>query len=510
MIAPLTPLDFLARTASVFRDRTAVVEGGRRFTYALFQERVQRLAGALRDRGIGPGDRIAVLAPNCAAALEAHFGPMLLGAVVVMLNTRLASEELCWILKHCGAKVLIADPELHPLVAAAPVEHIVVDYESMLDAARPLPWPAPPADENASIAINYTSGTTGLPKGVMYTHRGAWVNAIGEIVEHGLNARSVYLWTLPMFHCNGWCFTWAVTAVGGRHICLRRPDAAEALRLIEEEGVTHLCGAPVVVASLAQLCATRGVRFSRPLKIVTAGAPPSPAVIRAAEEAGAEIAHAYGLTETYGPHTICAWNPEWDDLPPAERAQIKARQGVPYLVAGTDLRVVDDHMNDVPADRSTMGEVLMRGNNVMLGYYDNEKATQESFAGGWFHSGDLAAVHPDGYIEIRDRKKDIVISGGENISSIEVEKVLADHPAVAEVAIVAAPDEKWGEVPKAYIGLKPGTSATAEELIGWCRDRMAHFKAPKYVEFGPLPRTATGKVRKNELRTRAREVEAGL
>ena len=341
----------------------------------------------------------------------------------------------------------------------------------------------------------------------MFSHRGAWVNALGELVEHGLNQRSVYLWTLPMFHCNGWCFTWAVTAAGGRHVCMPRPDPAEALRLIEAEGVTHLCGAPVVVASLAQHCARRIVR--RPLRIVTAGAPPPPAVLRAAEDMGAEITHAYGLTETYGPHTVCAWKPEWDALPAAERAQLKARQGVAYLVAGTDLRVIDRDMNDVPADGETMGEVLMRGNNVMLGYYDNPEATAEAFRGGWFHSGDLAVVHPDGYIELRDRMKDIVISGGENISSIEVEKVIADHPAVAEAAIVAAPDAKWGEVPKAYVGLKPGAAVTAAELIEWCRERMAHFKCPKHVEFGPLPRTATGKVRKNELRARARELGVG-
>jgi fatty-acyl-CoA synthase len=308
-----------------------------------------------------------------------------------------------------------------------------------------------------------------------------------------------------MFHCNGWCFPWAITAVGGRHVCIRRPDPAEVLGLIETEGVTHLCGAPVVVASLAQFCAARGVRFTRPLKIVTAGAPPAPAVIRAAEDAGIEIAHAYGLTETYGPHTICAWNPAWDGLGSEERAQIKARQGVPYLVAGTDLRVTDERMREVPHDGITMGEVLMRGNNVMLGYYANPEATAEAFDGGWFHSGDLAVVHPDGYIELRDRKKDIVISGGENISSIEVEKVLCDHPAVAEAAIVAAPDEQWGETPLAYVGLKPGAEATAEDLMAWCRERLAHFKCPRRVVFGALPRTATGKVRKNELRARARQ-----
>ena len=514
MISPLTPLDFLARSAVVYPEAIAVVDGDRRFTYAEFQGRVDLLASALENLGVGPGDRVAVLAPNGAMAIEAHFGPMRIDAVLVMLNTRLQSQELSWILHHCGAKVLLVDPQFRHLVESAPVEHLIDDYEGLLGgvagkaAHRQAKPPVPQLDENACIAINYTSGTTGFPKGVMYTHRGAWVNAIGELTEHGLNQRSVYLWTLPMFHCNGWCFSWAVTAAGARHVCLPRPEPAEMVRLIEAEGVTHLCGAPVVVASLAQYCAAGGIRFSHPLRIVTAGAPPPPAVIRAAEETGAEISHVYGLTETYGPHTICAWKPAWDQRPLGERAQIKARQGVPYLVAGTDLRVVDHHVCDVPADGETMGEVLMRGNNVMLGYYDNPKATDEAFAGGWFHSGDLAVVHPDGYIELRDRMKDIVISGGENISSIEVEKVLADHPAVAEVAIVAAPHSKWGEVPKAYVALKPGASVTAGELIAWCRQRLAHFKCPGDVEFGALPRTATGKIRKNELRARTRETGA--
>ncbi|HEY1494554.1 MAG TPA: AMP-binding protein [Candidatus Solibacter sp.] len=504
MIAPLTPLDFLARSAYTWRDRVAVVDGDRRFTHSEFAARVQAQAAALLALGVQPGDRVAVLAPNGAMALEAHFAPMSIGAVLVMLNTRLAAGELAWILNHCGAKVLLVDPQLAPLVAGIPVEHIIADYENLLSSAPSRYTPVPVTDENACIAINYTSGTTGFPKGVMYTHRGAWVNALGEITEHGLTQRSVYLWTLPMFHCNGWCFPWAVTAAGGRHICIRQPDPREMVALIQAEGVTHLCGAPVVVSSLAQFCAANHVKFQHPLRIVTAGAPPPPAVIRAAEETGAEICHAYGLTETYGPHTICSWNPEWDTRPAPERALLKARQGVAYMVAGTDLRVVDLQMNDVPTDGETMGEVLMRGNNVMLGYYANPKATEDAFLGGWFHSGDLAVVHPDGYIELRDRMKDIVISGGENISSIEVEKTLADHPAVAEVAIVAVPDEKWGEVPKAYVGLKPGRSATAEELIAWCRERMAHFKAPKLVEFGPLPRTATGKIRKNQLRAQAK------
>jgi fatty-acyl-CoA synthase len=303
-----------------------------------------------------------------------------------------------------------------------------------------------------------------------------------------------------MFHCNGWCFTWAVTAVGARHACLRQPDPAKVVELIRQEGVTHLCGAPVVVSTLTQYCAANGIRFDRGLKIVTAGAAPSPAVIRATEEIAADLAHAYGLTETYGPHTVCAWRTEWNSLAPQDRAQLKARQGVPYLIAGTDLRVVDSAMRDVPRDGTTMGEVIMRGNNVMLGYFNLPEATAKAFEGGWFHSGDLAVMHPDGYIEIRDRAKDIVISGGENVSSIEVEKVLYEHPAVLEAAVVGVPDEKWGEVPKAFVGLKPATQASAEELIEFCRARLAHFKCPKEVEFGPLPRTATGKIRKNELR----------
>ena len=509
MLSPLTPLEFLVRSASVYRDRIAVVDHERSFTYGEFHQRAQRLAAALQGLGLVAGDRVAVLGFNGVMPLEAHFGPMLIGAVLVILNLRLAAPELAWILQHSGARVLLVDPELRHLAPKNTGLQVIEEYERFLaEAALPLS-PAPITDENALIAINYTSGTTGFPKGVMFSHRGAWVNAMGELAEHNLDARTVYLWTLPMFHCNGWCFTWAVTAAGGRHICLRKPDPAEVVRLIEAEGVTHLCGAPVVVASLAQYCAERGIRFSRPLRIVTAGAPPTPAVIRAAEETGAELSHVYGLTETYGPHTICLPKPEWQDMAPADRAQVKARQGVAYLIAGTGLRVVDDHMSDVPPDGVTMGEVLMRGNNVMLGYYESPEATAEAFAGGWFHSGDLAVVHPDGYIELRDRKKDIVISGGENISSIEVEKVLADHPAVAEVAIVAMPDAKWGEVPKAYVGLKPGASVTCEELAAWCRTRLAHFKCPQVVEFGPLPRTATGKIRKNELRARTREKQAG-
>jgi len=502
MKSVLTPVDFLARSAWVYRDRIAVVDGDRRFTYAELNERVHRQASALRALGVGPGDRVAVLAPNSVAALESHFGVPMAGAVLVMLNTRLQAAELAWILDHCEARIAIADPQL---AAGLPqTVHAITDYEGFLATGECPAAGLPAPEEDGCIAINYTSGTTGVPKGVMYTHRGAYLNALGELMEHGLNSGSVYLWTLPMFHCNGWCFPWAVTAAGARHVCLRQVDAQKMVELIRAEGVTHMCGAPVVVSTLTQYCAAQGIRFAGALKIVTAGAPPTPAVIRAAEEVGADLAHVYGLTETYGPHSICAWRPEWDALSAAERARLRARQGVPYIVAGTDLRVVNAQMRDVPSDGQTMGEVAMRGNNVMLGYYKNPEATGEALRGGWFCSGDLAVMHPDGYIELRDRKKDIVISGGENVSSIEVEKVLAEHPAVLEAAVVAAPDEKWGEVPKAYIGLKPGQTATAEELIEFCRARLAHFKCPKQVEFGALPRTVTGKIRKNELRARMR------
>ena len=498
MRSPLSPLDLLARSAYVYRDKIAVVDGDRRFTYAEFNTRVHKLASALRDAGVEKGDRVAVLAPNTPMALEPHFAVPMIGAVLVMLNTRLQESELTWIMNHCGAKVLLRDPQL----ALAFDGITVTDYDAFLETGDAPLIHQPTTDEDDMICINYTSGTTGFPKGVMFTYRGAYLNALGEMMELGLNESSVYLWTVPMFHCNGWCFTWAVTGAGSRHVMLRQVDPVRIVELIQRERVTHLCGAPVVIGSLTQYCANNGIRFEHGLKILMAGAPPSPAVIRAAGEMGADIEHAYGLTETYGPHTICAWQKDWDALPMAERAQRKARQGVGYIIAGTDVRVVDWDMNDVAADGQTMGEVIMRGNNVMLGYYGNPEATEEAFRGGWFHSGDLAVMHPDGYLEVRDRKKDIVISGGENISSIEVEKIIYDHPAVLEAAIVAMPDEKWGEVPKAFVTLKDGQSATAEEIIAFCRARIAHFKCPKHIEFGPLPKTATGKIRKNELRSR--------
>ena len=513
MNSPLSPLDFLARSASVYRDKVALVDGERRFSYSELEARIHRFGAALRQAGVEPGDRVAVLASNCALAVEAHFAVPLIGAVLVMLNTRLQASELKWILDHAGAKVLMTEPRVSAAIDPvradlASVERIVDDYDAFLESAPAGKVEPHPVDEDGLLAINYTSGTTGVPKGVMFTYRGAYLNALGEMIEHRLTSDSVYLWSLPLFHCNGWCFPWALVAAGARQVCLPRVDAPEMVRLIEAEGVTHLCGAPVVVSTLAQHCATNGIRFAWKLLIVTAGAPPSPAVIAAAEATGAEIAHAYGLTETYGPMSICAWHSEWNRLPAEQRCRIKARQGVPYVTYGTAMRVVDSRMLDVPADGETLGEVVMSGNGVMLGYYKNPEGTAEAFAGGWFHSGDLAVMHPDGYIELRDRKKDIVISGGENISSIEVEKVLFDHPAVLEAAVVAMPDEKWGEVPKAYVGLKPGAAVTAEELIAFCRTRLAHYKCPKQIEFTTLPKTATGKVRKNELRARARDGNA--
>lgn len=505
MKSPLTPLQFLARSAFVYPDKTAVIHGDRHYTYAEFNERCHRLGAALRQLGVQPGDRVAVLAPNTPLALEVHFGVPLMGAVLVMLNTRLAPTELAWILNHCGAKVLLADPQLLPALDNVrgnmpAIEHYISEYDELLAAAQLPLADLPVPDEDSLIAINYTSGTTGFPKGVMFSHRGAYLNALGELMQYGIEATSVYLWALPLFHCNGWCFPWAVTAAGGTHVCLRMPHPEPIIEAIQNHKVTHLCGAPVVVGGLTHYAAVNGIRFDHGLRIVTAGAPPSPAVLRAAEDMGAEIFHCYGLTETYGPMTICAWRREWNVLEAQERSQLKARQGVPYIIAGTDVRLVDEQMVDVPSDGATMGEVVMRGNNVMIGYYDNPEATEQAFRGGWFHSGDYAVMHPNGYLEIRDRKKDIIISGGENISSVEVERIIYEHPEVLEAAVVGVPDEKWGEVPKAFVTLKREGAVTADEIVRFCRDRMAHFKCPKHVEFRVLPKTATGKIRKNELR----------
>src|SRR5712691_4313083 len=511
-LSPLTPVAFLERSAAAFPARVAVVDGERRLTWAELRERVRRLALALQRSGIEKDDRVAFLALNTPELLEAHFGVPAAGAVLVAIHTRLTAEEVAYILDHSGARIVVVDPSLAELVEGAPVERVLVlgeggDYEAFLASAGD----GEPKDrlesEEDTISINYTSGTTGRPKGVMYTHRGAYLNALAEAVHARLDSRSVYLWTLPMFHCNGWCFTWAVTAVGATHVCLPKVDPPLVWKLLADEGVTHMNGAPTVLVMLASDAAAHPLE--RPVLVTTAGAPPPPAVIERTEALGFEINHLYGLTETYGPITICEWNPDWDDLDVEERARLKARQGLCMLTADP-VRVVDGEMKDVPADGATMGEVVMRGNNVMKGYFDDEAATAEAFRGGWFHSGDLGVMHPDSYVELRDRAKDIIISGGENISTIEVERALVRHPDVLEAAVVAITDEKWGERPKAFVTLRPGATITTDELIAFSRETLAGFKVPSEVEFGELPKTSTGKIKKYELRERERARRAPL
>ena len=498
---------FLERTATAFPQRVGVVDGDRRLTWAELRERTRRLAVALQASGIRSGDRIAFLALNTTELLEAHFGVPNAGAVLVAVNTRLKPEEIGYILGHSGARLLVVDASLAHLIEDAPVERVLVcgeggDYESFLASAGDAEPDQRLVDEEDTISINYTSGTTGRPKGVMYTHRGAYLNALSEAMHARLTSRSIYLWTLPMFHCNGWCFPWAVTAAGATHVCLRKVDPPLVWRLIEEQRVTHLSGAPTVLVMLTSDPAAKPL--SRPVLVTTAGAPPPPTVISRTEALGFEINHVYGLTETYGPITICEWNPDWDELDGEQRALLKARQGLNYVTADP-VRVVDVDMNDVPADGETMGEVVMRGNNVMKGYFEDEPATAEAFRGGWFHSGDLGVMHSDGYIELRDRVKDIIISGGENISTIEVERALVAHPDVLEAAVVAIPDEKWGERPKGFVTLRDGATLTEEELILFSRETLPGFKAPSEIEFGELPKTSTGKVKKYELRERERQ-----
>ncbi|BDE06895.1 acyl-CoA synthetase [Vulcanimicrobium alpinum] len=502
-VRALDPVEFLERAAFVYPERLAVIDGDAQRTYPEFLARVRRFAAGLQAMGIGNGERVAVLAPNVSIALEAANAVPLAGGVLCALNTRLAPEEIDYILGHCGASVLFYDPELEPLVERLESRiPRVREYETFLAESDPDALAPHRAGEDETISINYTSGTTGKPKGVMYTYRGAYLNALAEVVHANLRPESVYLWTLPMFHCNGWCFPWAVTAVGATHVCLRKVDAPNINRAIREDGVTHFCAAPTVLIALANHPET--VAFPRRVIVTTAGAPPSPTTIEQVEGLGAEIHHVYGLTETYGPITECAWHsPDWDVLPAHRRAWLRSRQGVPMVTLGAnDVRVVDTELRDVPADGTTHGEIVMRGNNVMKGYYDDPAATARAFAGGWFHSGDIAVRHPDGYIEIVDRSKDVIISGGENISTQQVEKVLLEHDAVLEVAVVAIPDEKWGEVPKAFVTLKPGRTLDAEELRLFARERIAAFKVPKAYEFCDLPKTSTGKIQKYVLRER--------
>ena len=520
--APLSPISFLRRSARVYPGKAAIVHDGGQFTYGQFYERVCRLGSALARLGIGPDDKVGVLTPNTPAHLDCAFAVPMTGGVIVALNYRLNPKELSFIIAHSDAKVLIADWEYVGLLQPVLEElknvgkFIVVrdggkasweppgavGYEEFLASGDAAWRGAMPADENQTIAVNYTSGTTGNPKGVMYTHRSAYLNAVCDLLQMGMAPDSVYLWTLPMFHCNGWCYTWGVTGMGATHVCLRKTAPAEIVRKILDHGVTHFCGAPIVLRMVADGAQELGIeRFAKRVTVSVAAAPPSPAVIESMLRLNVDVVHVYGLTETYGPTTVCEVQPAWRSLPDAERAVAMARQGVPYLLS-EDLEVLDREDRPVPRDGKTLGEVCMRGNIVMKGYYKNPKATAEALRNGWFHSGDLGVMHGDGYIELRDRAKDIIISGGENISTIEVENTLYGHPAVQDVAIVSKPDPTWGEVPVAFVTLKPGAKASEAELIGFVRDRLAHFKAPKQVIFDALPRTSTGKVQKYVLRER--------
>ncbi len=504
----LSPVAFLRRNAYVHPDKTAVVHGAQSFSYAQFAERVHRLTSALRATDLEKHQRVAFLAPNIPPLLEAHFAVPAAGGVLVAINTSLNSSEIEYILQHSGARMLFVDRELYPQVADLDLSALQVieihdtdapddPYETFIAAGSPAPGPDLLEDEEEPIAINYTSGTTGRPKGVLYTHRGAYLNALGEVLETGLNADSVFLWTLPMFHCNGWCFTWAVTAVGGTHICLRSIDPEHIWDLFARENITHYNGAPTVHTILLNSSYAR--RLDQQITATIAGAPPSPTLLGQLREFNFRPIHVYGLTETYGPIAVSPWQREWSEKPLAEQAALLSRQGQAYRTADL-LRVVDENTRDVPQDGKTMGEVVMHGNNVMQGYFDQPDATAEAFREGWFHSGDLAVWHPDGTIELRDRQKDIIISGGENISTIEVEQTVVSHPAVLECAVVAIPHEKWGERPKAFVTLKAAAAVGEDELIAYCREHLAHFKCPDAIEFGPLPKTSTGKVQKFVLR----------
>jgi fatty-acyl-CoA synthase len=524
---PLTPLTFLARTAAVFPEHTAIIHGALRRTYREFYARSRRLASALAKRGIGRGDTVAVVLANSPPMLEAHYGVPMCGGVLNTINTRLDAATIGFIFDHADAKVVIVDREFSPTVKAAlaraKTKPLVIDfddpdysgagerigtieYEDFIKDGDPdFAWQMP-GDEWDAISLNYTSGTTGDPKGVVYHHRGAYLLAVGNVVTGGMGKHPVYLWTLPMFHCNGWCFTWSISVVAGTHVCLRQVRAPAMYDAIATHNVTHLCGAPIVMSTLLNAPAAEKKPLPHVVEFFTAAAPPPEAVLAGMKAAGFNVTHLYGLTETYGPAAVNDWHRDWDALDLTAQAAKKARQGVRYQqLEGLD--VIDpDTMAPVPRDGETIGEIMFRGNVVMKGYLKNKTASDKAFAGGWFHSGDLAVMHPDGYMQIKDRSKDIIISGGENISSIEVEDALYKHPAVAAAAVVAKPDEKWGETPCAFVELKPGQSATTDELIAWCRKNLAAFKCPRYVVFTELPKTSTGKIQKFKLREMAKAV----
>ncbi|MEW6122519.1 MAG: acyl-CoA synthetase [Pseudomonadota bacterium] len=522
---PLTPLGFLERSAAVFPDHVAVVHGGLRRTYRDLYARSRRLASALEKAGVGVGDTVAVMLPNVPSMVEAHYGVPMCGAVLNAFNTRLDAAILAFTIDHGEAKVLITDREFSPVIKAALAiatrKPLVIDYDDpeysgagerigsieyedfLLTGDPDYAW-AMPSDEWNAIALNYTSGTTGDPKGVVYHHRGAHLLAHDNVLTCGMGRHPVYLWTLPMFHCNGWCFPWTVCAVAGTHVCLRMVRAKPIFDALADLGVTHMCGAPIVMSTLLNAPEADKRPLPRTVEFITAAAPPPAAVLAAMQDAGFNVTHVYGLTEVYGPAVVNEWKAEWDALPSEERGRKKSRQGVRYGALEA-LDVLDpDTMQPVPADGETMGEVMFRGNVVMKGYLKNPSATQKAFEGGWFHSGDLGVKHPDGYVQLKDRSKDIIISGGENISSIEVEDALYKHPAVAAAAVVARPDEKWGETPMAFIELKEGATATAEELMAHCRANLAHYKCPRHFVFDEIPKTSTGKIQKFKLRDAAK------
>ncbi|MFC5724739.1 AMP-binding protein [Streptomyces gamaensis] len=504
----LTPVSFLRRAAAVFAERPAVIDGEFRCTYAELWERAQRMAGLLARHGVRPGDRVCLLAPNTHLALEAHYGVPLAGAVLVALNTRLSAPEIAYIVEHSGARLVLADTELLPLLDQAlaglgePPAVIASDhYDDAVLTAPPLCVEV--TDERGLLSVNYTSGTTGRPKGVMYHHRGAYLNALAMAFHTTMDTTSHYLWTLPMFHTNGWCFPWAVTAAGGVHHCLRKVDPETVWRALRSEGITHLCAAPTVLAMLADH--PGAAPLAHRVRVFTGGAPPWPALLARTTELGLRVQHFYGLTETFGCALLCEPQPEWEDLPHDAWLGKVVRQGIPTVV-GEAVRLVGRDGEQVPDDGVSLGEIELRGNNVMSGYYRDDEATAAASDGPWFRTGDLAVRHPDGYLEIRDRAKDVIISGGENITSVEVENTLTDHPGVAQAAVVAGPHEVWGEVPVAFVALRPGAGVGERELIDFVRSRIAHFKAPRRVVFGPLPTTSTGKPRKKLLRERAAAV----
>ena len=525
---PITPLLFLERSAEIYPNKTAIIHGKLRQTWGQTYERCRRLASALQKQGIGLGDTVAVMLPNTPPMVEAHFGVPMSGAVLNSLNTRLDPESIAFMLNHGEAKVVIVDPEFSGVMKKAleiakkesgrdilviDVEETEFDvpgeklgtmtYETLLSTGDPhFVWQIP-VDEWQAICLNYTSGTTGNPKGVVYHHRGAAINAISNILDWDLNKHPVYLWTLPMFHCNGWCFPWTIAARAGINVCLRRVDAQHIFAAIKEYGVTHYCAAPIVHNLLVNASDEMKVGVPSGVKGLIAGAAPPASIIEGMEKLGFEITHVYGLTETYGPAAVCVQQDEWDDLDIGERARLNARQGVRYHLQQAITVLNPETMKPVPSDGETMGEIMFKGNIAMKGYLKNEKATQEAFAGGWFHSGDLAVMNPDGYIKIKDRSKDIIISGGENISSIEVEDVLYRHPAVIAAAVVAKPDPKWGETPCAFLEIKPGVQVTPADIIAYCKQHLAGFKVPKAIVFGELPKTSTGKIQKFELRKQA-------